>query len=93
MASDLDLWWVLLDGETKTSPSPATGLSGAGLAVEAGGEGSRLLLWCRRWQRRLDGDESGLSETDCDLGPSDREEADGLRSSDKMSFRSFVPLE
>lgn len=48
VASDLDLWWVLFDGDTKTSPSPATGLSGAGPAVEGGGEGSRLLLWCRR---------------------------------------------
>lgn len=48
VASDLDLWWVLLDGETKTSASPSTGLSGVGMAREKEGEESMLLLWCLR---------------------------------------------
>lgn len=48
VASDLDLWWVLLDGETNTSSSPCTGLSGAGPAVEKEGGDSVLLLLCLR---------------------------------------------
>lgn len=92
VASDLDLWWVFLDGDTKTSPSTDTGLSGAGLAAEKEWEESALLLWCLLGQWRWDGEDTGLSETETDLGAS-HDITEGLSSSDRMSFRSLVPLE
>ena len=82
VASDLDLWWVLLDGDANAtpSPSPAMGPSGAG---RGGGAAFRPPLW---W-RQLDGDPAGLSEPECDPA------ASALRWSDRMSLRRRAPLE